>query len=163
MLFRSHIVVGINLEQKKEYPQAIAELEKAYELAGQNPLILSPLGSCYGGSGNKEKALSLLHRLNEAATQAYVAPMSWVMLYLGVGDTENAFEWLEKAAEARDILLYYLKVGPIYDSIRDDPRYADLLHRIGLGDEESLSQLRTVTEHAGKAVRSSRSGSESES
>jgi eukaryotic-like serine/threonine-protein kinase len=159
----AHVVIGINLEQKREYPQAIAELEKAYELAGQNPLILGPLGSCYGGSGNKEKALSLLDRLNEAATQAYVAPMSWVMLYLGVGDTEKAFEWLEKAAEARDILLYYLKVGPIYDSIRDDPRYADLLHRIGLGDEESLSQLRTVTEHSGKAVRSSRSGIESAS
>jgi hypothetical protein len=77
-----------------------------------------------------------------------------------VGDTEKAFEWLKKAAEARDILLYYLKVGPIYDSIRDDRRYADLLHRIGLGDEESMSQLRTVTEHSGKVLRSSSAGSE---
>ena len=116
----AHIVVGINLEQKREYPQAIAELEKAYELAGHNPLLLGPLGSCYGGAGNKEKALSLLEGLNEAAKQAYVAPISWVMLYLGVGDIEHAFEWLEKAAEARDVLLCYLKVGPIYDPIRED-------------------------------------------
>ncbi len=86
----AHIVVALNLEQKREYPQAIAELEKAYELAGRNPLILGPLGSCYGGAGNKEKALGLLEGLNEAAKQAYVPPISWVMLYLGVGDVERA-------------------------------------------------------------------------
>jgi tetratricopeptide (TPR) repeat protein len=157
----AHIVIAINLEQKKEYPQAIAELEKAYELAGQNPLILGPLGSCYGGSGDTEKALSLLDKLNEAVKQMYVAPMSWVMLYLGVGDTDNAFQWLEKAAEARDILLYYLKVGPIYDSIRDDPRYGDLLSRIGLSDADSISRLRTVTQHSGQAVSSGRGAGES--
>ena len=151
----AHIVIAMNLEQKKEYPQAIAELEKAHELAGYNPLILGPLGSCYGGAGDKEKVLSVLDGLNEAAKQAYVAPISWVMLYLGVGDIEKAFEWLDKAAEARDILLCYLKVGPIYDPIRDDPRYVDLLHRIGLSDEESMSQLRTVTEHSGRKLRSS--------
>jgi hypothetical protein len=87
--------------------------------------------------------------------------MSWVMLYLGVADTDHAFEWLDKAAEARDILLYYLKVGPIYDSIRDDSRYADLLHRIGLGEDGSISQMRTVTQNSGKALRSSVAGSES--
>jgi serine/threonine-protein kinase len=152
----AHIVIALNLEQKKEYAQAIAELEQAYELSGQVPLLLGPLGSCYGRSGDKEKALSLVDGLNEAAKQAYVAPISWVMLYLGVGDIEKAFEWLEKAAEARDVLLCYLKVGPIYDSIRDDPRYSDLLQRVGLGDDDSISRLRTVTQHAGvKSVQAS--------
>jgi eukaryotic-like serine/threonine-protein kinase len=154
----AHIVVALNLEQKREYPQAIAELEKAYELAGHNPLLLGPLGSCYGGAGNKEKALSLLEGLNEAAKQAYVPPISWVMLYLGVGDIERAFEWLQKAAEARDILLCYLKVGPIYDPIREDERYADLLRRVGLSDDDSMSQLRTVTERSRKALGTSPAG-----
>jgi serine/threonine-protein kinase len=154
----AHIVVALNLEQKREYPQAIAELEEAHKLSGYNPLILGPLGSCYGGAGNKEKALSLLEGLNEAAKQAYVAPISWVMLYLGVGDIEHAFEWLEKAAEARDVLLCYLKVGPIYDPLREDPRYDDLLHRVGLSDDQSISHLRTVTEHSRKAVRSQAGG-----
>ena len=147
----AHIVVALNLEQKKEYAEAIKSLEKAHELSGYNPLILGPLGSCYGRAGDKEKALSLLEGLNEAAKQMYVAPISWVMLYLGVGDVENAFAWLEKAAEARDVLLCYLKVGPIYDAIREDPRYSDLLQRIGLRDDASLSELRTVTERIGKA------------
>jgi TPR repeat protein len=121
-------------------------------------LLLGPLGSCYGGAGNKEKALSLLEGLNEAAKQAYVPPISWVMLYLGVGDIERAFEWLQKAAEARDILLCYLKVGPIYDPIREDERYADLLRRVGLSDDDSMSQLRTVTERSRKALGTSPAG-----
>jgi len=143
----AHVVVALNFEQQHKYREAIAELEKAHQLSGYNPLILGPLGSCYGGAGDKDKALALLEELNAAAEQAYVAPISWVMLYLGVGDVDHAFEWLEKAAEARDALLCYLKVGPIYDFIRDDPRYADMLYRIGLTADES-SELRTVTQKA---------------
>ena len=143
----AHVVMAINYEQKHQYAEAIAELEKAHKLADYNPLILGPLGSCYGGLGDKEKALSLLEELNTAAAQIYVAPISWVMLYLGIGDIEHAFEWLEKAAEARDVLLYYLKVGPIYDKIREDPRYEALLDRVGLSDD--VAELKTVTQHSG--------------
>ena len=142
----AHVVMALNYEQQHEYPKAIAELEKAHELSGHNPLLLGPLASCHGGAGNKEKALALLEELNTAATQMYVAPISFVMIYLGIGDTERAFEWLEKAAQARDPLLCYLKVGPIYDAIRGDARYTDLLYRIGLAQDET-SELRTVTQH----------------
>ncbi len=150
----AHIVIAINLEQKKEYANAISELEKAHELSGYNPLILGPLGSCYGGAGEKEKALAALEGLNEAAKQMYVAPISWVMLYLGIGDIERAFEWLDKAADARDVLLCYLKVGPIYEPLRDDGRYVDMLQRIGLSGKDSISQLRTITQHSSGAVKS---------
>jgi len=141
----AHVVMALNYEQQREYTKAIAELEKAHQLSGYNPLILGPLASCYGGSGDKEKALTLLEELNAAAGQMYVAPISWVMIYLGIGDVERAFEWLEKAAEARDALLCYLKVGPIYDPIRNDARYSDLLYRVGLG-ADATSELRTVTQ-----------------
>ena len=143
----AHVVMGLNYEQKRMYPEAVAELEKARELSGNNPLILGPLGSCYAGSGDKAQARKLLDELNAAAQQAYVAPITWVMLYLGLGEMDAAFAWLEKAAEARDPLLYYLKVGPIYDSIRDDPRCAALLNRIGLGKGDIDSNVRTVTQH----------------
>ena len=143
----AHVVMGLNYEQKRMYPEAVAELEKARELSGNNPLILGPLGSCYAGSGDKGQARKLLDELNAAAQQAYVAPITWVMLYLGLGEMDAAFAWLEKAAEARDPLLYYLKVGPIYDSIRDDPRCAALLNRIGLGKGDIDSNVRTVTQH----------------
>ena len=140
----AHVVVALNYEQMGEYAKAIAELEKAHALSGYNPLILGPLGSCYGAMGDKDKALTLLDELNTASTQAYVAPISWVMLYLGIGDVEHAFEWLGKAADARDVLLCYLKVGPIYDRIRNDPRYFDLLDRVGFG--EDVEGLRTITQ-----------------
>jgi serine/threonine-protein kinase len=149
----AHVVVGLNYEQKRMYPEAIAEMEKARELSGNNPLILGPLASCYGGSGDRAQAMTLLDELNAAAQQAYVAPITWVMLYLGMGEIDSAFEWLEKAAEARDPLLCYLKVGPIYDPIRDDPRYACLLHRVGLAKDELDSTLRTVTQHQSSSVR----------
>jgi serine/threonine-protein kinase len=148
----AHVVVGLNYEQKRMYPEAIAVMEKARELSGNNSLILGPLGSCYGGSGDKARALQTLDEVNAAAQQAYVAPITWVMLYLGMGEIELAFEWLEKAAEARDPLLCYLKVGPIYDPIRNDPRYACLLHRIGLAKEEFDSKVPTVT-HQSSSVR----------
>jgi hypothetical protein len=54
------------------------------------------------------------------------------MIYLGLQEHDLVFEWLEKAAETRDVLLCYLGIGPIYDRIRSDPRYTKLLHRIGL-------------------------------
>jgi hypothetical protein len=55
------------------------------------------------------------------------------MIYLGLGEYDSAFQWLEKAVEARDVLLCYLGVGPIYDHIAGDHRYKELLRRIGLG------------------------------
>ena len=153
----AHVVMALNYEQQREYKKAIAELEKAHQLAEYNPLLLGPLASCYGGAGDKEKALMLLDELNAAAAQAYVAPISWVMGYLGMGDLEHTFEWLEKAAEARDPLLCYLKVGPIYDAIRDDVRYSDLLYRIGLA-QDVTSELRTVTQHARVSASSQKVG-----
>jgi serine/threonine protein kinase/tetratricopeptide (TPR) repeat protein len=150
----THVVMGLNYEQKRLFPQAIAELQKAAELSGNNPMILGPLASCYASSGDKAQALKLLDELNAAAQQAYVPPITWVMLYLGLGEIDLALEYLEKAAEARDALLCYLKVGPIYDAVRKDPRYEDLLYRIGLGDS-SDSRVRTVTHSSG--VRVSRS------
>ena len=128
----AHVVLGLNYEQKRMYPEAIAALEKACQLAEHNPLILGPLGSCYGASGDKARARQLLDQVNAAAEKSYVAPITWVMLYLGMGEIDSAFEWLDKAAVAHDPLLCYLKVGPIYDSLRDDPRYTPLLQRIGL-------------------------------
>jgi eukaryotic-like serine/threonine-protein kinase len=149
----ANVVVGLNYEQKRMYPEAIAAMEKASALSGNNPLIMGPLGSCYGGSGNRARAMQVLDEVNAAAQQVYVAPITRVMLYLGMGEIDLAFEWLDKAAEAHDPLLGYLKVGPIYDPIRSDPRYPALLQRIGLAQEELDSRLPTVTQHQSSSVR----------
>jgi serine/threonine protein kinase/tetratricopeptide (TPR) repeat protein len=127
-----HVVQGLNYEQKGDYGEAILELEKARELSGNNPLILGPLGSCYAASGMKVRAMQLIDELDQASRQAYVAPITWAMIYLFLQQKDLAFKWLQKAAEMRDVLLCYLGVGPIYDCIRGDPRCATLLRQLGL-------------------------------
>jgi serine/threonine protein kinase/Flp pilus assembly protein TadD len=138
-----HVVRGLNYEQKGMFEQAIAELERARELSGNNPLILGPLGSCYGGSGQKARAMQLIAELDRVAQQTYVPPITWAMIYLGMKEKDQAFDWLEKAAEARDVLLCYLGAGPIYDSIRNDPRYGELLKRLGLAVNTQWETLTT--------------------
>ncbi len=130
-----HIVLALNYEQKGMYKDAIRELEQARELSDNNPLILGPLGSCYAAAGDHARARSSLEELDRASQITYVAPITWVMIYLGLREFDRAFEWLEKAAQVRDVLICYLGVGPIYDCIRSDPRYTDLVRRIGLAPD----------------------------
>jgi serine/threonine-protein kinase len=127
-----HVVLGLNYEQKGMYDNAIHELEKARELSDSNPLILGPLGSCYAQSGKEPEARKLIDELDRTAQLTYVPRIVWAMIYLGLRERDLAFQWLEKAAEAREVLLCYLGVGPIYDPIAGDPRYQELLGRIGL-------------------------------
>jgi hypothetical protein len=66
------------------------------------------------------------------SNRRYVSPYSIALIYTGLGEKEQAFAWLEKAYEDRSSLMIYLKVEPMLDSLRSDPRFTDLLHRIGL-------------------------------
>jgi eukaryotic-like serine/threonine-protein kinase len=136
-----HVVLALNYEQKGMYREAILELEQAHQLSDNNPLILGPLGSCYAAAGDHARARGFLDDLDRASQVTYVAPITWVMIYLGLGEFDQAFEWLEKAAQVRDVLLCYLRVGPIYQCIRGDPRYNALLRRMGFtsGETRTLS------------------------
>jgi len=136
-----HIVLALNYEQKGMYKDAIRELEQARELSDNNPLILGPLGSCYAAAGDHARARSSLDDLDRASHVTYVAPITWVMIYLGLREFDRAFEWLEKAAQVRDVLICYLGVGPIYQCIRSDPRYSELVRRIGLAPDAETRTL----------------------
>jgi len=135
-----HVVMGLNYEQKRMLPEAIRELEKARTLSGNNPLILGPLGSCFAGCGELKEARGILDELERMSASMYVAAITRAMVFLGMRDTDSAFKWLESAARAREVLVCYLAVGPIYDCIRGDPRYHEMLKRIGLlGRDETAS------------------------
>jgi serine/threonine-protein kinase len=127
-----HVVMGLNYEQKKMFGEAIQQLEKARELAANNPIIFGPLGSCYAQAGERQKAEALLREIETAESAMYVAAITRAMIYLGLKDHDNVFRWLESAAESREVLLCYLAVGPIYDGVRGDSRYHKLLRQIGL-------------------------------
>jgi serine/threonine-protein kinase len=135
-----HVVLGLNYEQKKMFREAIQELEKARALSGNNPLILGPLGSCFAGCGDRKQAQKILDELEHMSGSMYVAAITRAMVFLGMKDVGSAFLWLENAARAREVLVCYLAAGPIYDCIRGDPRYREMLQRIGLlGRDETAS------------------------
>jgi tetratricopeptide (TPR) repeat protein len=135
-----HVVLALNHEQKKMFREAIQELEKARALSGNNPLILGPLGSCFAGCGERKEVQKILDELEQMSGSMYVAAITRAMVFLGMKDVDSAFLWLENAARAREVLVCYLAVGPIYDCIRGDPRYREMLQRIGLlGRDETAS------------------------
>jgi eukaryotic-like serine/threonine-protein kinase len=137
-----HVVLGLNYEQKGMFREAIRDLEKARSLSGNNPLILGPLGSCFANSGEPKEAQRILDELEQMSFSMYVAAIARAMVFLGMKDSDSAFLWLESAARAREALVCYLAVGPIYDGVRHDPRYRDMLQRIGLlGRDETASGL----------------------
>ncbi len=100
--------------------------------AQRHPQLLSPLGHGYALAGERDKAQQALDELREMSKRRYISPYLFAVVYVGLGDKEQAFAWLEKAYQDRSFWLIWLKVEPRFDSLRDDPRFQDLLRRIGL-------------------------------
>jgi DNA-binding winged helix-turn-helix (wHTH) protein/TolB-like protein/Flp pilus assembly protein TadD len=122
---------GLAYEQKGMYREAIADFEKGVKLSG-SPLMLALLGHAYAASGQKAAAQNVLNELRDLQGRRYVSPYTIAAIYAGLGETDQAFKWLEKADEVRDIWLMNLKVDPVFKALRADPRFPDLLVRTGL-------------------------------
>jgi Flp pilus assembly protein TadD len=120
------------LAQQGTCDEAIDELKQAHSLSGGDPEILSLIGYTYAISGRHNKAQRVLDELRDLARQHYVSPYDIATVHTGLGERDQAFVWLEKAYEDRSLGLCRLKVGPRQDPLRSDPRFADLLRRIGL-------------------------------
>ena len=128
----AHYQLGLAYAEKGMFREALSELEKYAALSRRTPLSLAFMGNVLARSGERTRALQLLAELKEASKQRYVFPISFARIYVGLGDKEQAFAWLEKGYEERAAPLFYLKVDPIWDPLRSDPRFNDLLRRIGL-------------------------------
>jgi Tfp pilus assembly protein PilF len=128
----SYVFTGQAYEQKGMYEAAIAELNKARALSGGWLSIEAELGCAYAASGNRVEAHKVLQALRERAVQEYVNPYLIATIYLALGDRDQALVWLEKAYAERSAFIAFLKVEPKFDSLRSDPRFTDLLRRVGL-------------------------------
>ena len=82
-------------------------------------------------AGERTKASSILDELRTLSDKKYVSPLDFAVVYTGLGDRNSAFYWLEKACQERTMRIQELP-QPIFDSLRSDPRYHDLMRRIGL-------------------------------
>lgn len=128
----AHRRLGQTYEQKQMYSEAVAEFQKALKLSGEDVELLSARGHFYAMLGEGDKAREVLGLLEERAKSTYVPAYLVARVYLGFGDNDRVFEWLEKACDERYGYLAYLNVDPMFDSIRSDARFAELVHRVGL-------------------------------
>jgi eukaryotic-like serine/threonine-protein kinase len=129
-----HMNLGQAYVQKSMYKEGMAEFEKELVVSPLHPYALSELGYAYGVAGRSAEARKVLDQLNAISEQKYVPAISRVRVYVGLGDKEKAFEWLGKAYEDRSIGSSFvtIKMDPIYDPLRSDPRFTDLLRRMNL-------------------------------
>jgi len=116
---------------KGDFASAIATIENA-PIALNDPVTLSAAGHAYGKAGERRKALEILSELERQSSQEYELAFHIAQIYLGLGDHEQALAWLEKACDERSIWLIWLGVDPKFDPLRSDPRFQDLLRRVGL-------------------------------
>ena len=129
----AHRTLGLAYLQKSMYKEGIAEIEKELVLYPGNTRVLAGLGYAYAVAGKRAEAQKVLDKLNQLSKQSYVPADAMALVYAGLGDKDKAFEWLEKSYEERSTVSYYpLKADPIYDPLRSDPRFADLLRRMNL-------------------------------
>ena len=112
--------------------EAIPVLQKAVALSDRSPAIIGVLVRVYAHAGRRPEALRLLGELKQRQQHGYVPAAAFVNAYLGLGDKERAFAWLAHAYQEQSMILQYTKVHPFFDPLRDDPRFKDLQHRVGL-------------------------------
>ncbi len=115
--------------------EAIREFQKALELSGAADTdIQLDLGFAYAVSGRREEARRILVKLERMHQQGIVPSASVAILYGALGESNEAFAWLEKAYEERDPQLIYLKAGRRFEPLRKDPRFGQFVRRVGLPD-----------------------------
>ena len=130
--YQAYWVLGHTYAANGQFDQAIEASQKAVELSERAPGALGMLGLAYGLNGRLEEANKILNELLDLDKRRYVTPVALVNVYIGLGNKDQAFVWLEKAYQERSNYLVYLNVFPIVDPLRSDPRFADLVRRVGL-------------------------------
>jgi TolB-like protein/Tfp pilus assembly protein PilF len=127
-----HLYLGQIYEANRMYSEARAELRKAIELSGGAPANIAALGHASAVSGDREEARNALHRLEELAKQRYVSGYESALIRIGLGEKEVALDLLKSAVRERSSWMTRLNVDSRLDPLRGDPRFTDLLRRVGL-------------------------------
>jgi serine/threonine protein kinase/Flp pilus assembly protein TadD len=128
----AHWYLGLAYEQKKMFGEAVAEFQQAVTLSGGSPLMKAALAHAYAKTNRKAEAIAILNELQELSKSSYLSSYEVAAVYVALGDNEQAFQFLERAYEEHCFHLVFLNVWPQFVPIRSDPRFRDLLRRIGL-------------------------------
>jgi len=123
--------LGLAFEGKGKYDEAVAELDRSVGLF-QDRTMIAWIGRVYAVAGKRAEAIKVLDEVKEMSKRQYVPPYLIAIIHAGLGDKERALEWLDRVYEERSYYVIWLNVDPIFDPLREDPRFQDLLRRVGI-------------------------------
>ena len=126
------MTLGFALLANNQPADAVPLLEKAVSISNGSPAATGVLIRAYAHAGRRNDALHLLAEMKQHAQTAYVPAGAFVNAYLGLGQNDEVFSWLEQAFKEKSNILQFLKTHPFFDPIRNDPRFVDLVRRVGL-------------------------------
>lgn len=133
----AHYALGDACTQRGQFDRAIAEFHHAIELAGRSVNHIGVLGYAYARSGNRQRAEAHLRELTARAAESYVSPIWFALVHLGLSDRDGVFHWLNRGFDERDGSLILITAAVEFDPLRGDPRFENLLGRMGLADRPS--------------------------
>jgi tetratricopeptide (TPR) repeat protein len=135
----AHWHLGLAYEQKEMFDKAIAEFQKATTLSGGSALLKACLGHAYAKANRIDEATKIMAELNELSQQRYVSSYERAAISVALGDERQSFELLERAYGEHSFHMVYLKVWPQFNLVRNDPRFQDLIQRLGLSHVSAVA------------------------
>jgi TolB-like protein/DNA-binding winged helix-turn-helix (wHTH) protein/Tfp pilus assembly protein PilF len=128
----AHLILGECYVQQGKYKEGLDELQKATSLSGDSPLYMAQVGVSLALAREKKEALRVIRELQDISGKRYVSPYGIAQIYAALNDKEQTYKWLETAYRDRAVWMSYLAVDPVFNSIRSEERFRDLLGRVGL-------------------------------
>ena len=128
--YQGHWFLAHTFAANGQVEDAIVTAEKAAALSARSPGALGILGMVYGLAGKKEEATAVVNELLALNERRYVTPAALVFVYIGLGDKDQAFLWMEKCSEERSNFMVFMKLIPLFDSLRSDPRFEEMLRKV---------------------------------
>lgn len=130
--FTAHWVLGLTCAIQERFDESIASLQNAVTVSSNRPFVLAEFARVQALAGKADEARAILEKLDAASSENYISPVNRVKIYLGLGEHDAVFDWLEKGFEERSVRMPYFMIDPQCDIIRSDPRFMEIKGRMGV-------------------------------